>query len=1469
MDESRESVSIETLLRHRAWVRRLALSMARDEATADDLAQETWIAAMRKPPRSESAIRAWLRRVMRNRMLHMARTESRLEKREQAAARADGTDPTDEVVARAEAQRSLVNQVFDLAEPYRTTMILRYFEELSAGEVAQRLGVPANTVRVREKRALEQLRGRLDRQFGNRGAWCALLGVGLPKLATAGVGTTVMALTSKQTLGLGAAVFVLLLAGLVYLTRDDGGERGSDRASREHSRSTTAADGSASERATTNGKRAAIEGVLRVGSGSASLSGDVRYAATDTPAADCSVTLGLPDGERVKLTTNAAGYFRFEGLTSGGPYAVAATATRCATARTAGMVLADRESLHLDTIWLDAPLTARVLVIDPKGAPVSGARVDLFAARRRAAGQDWKGNPPRPVANAVSAKSGVATFDDLAPGRWTFRASHPNFASVGVTAVPLLRGGVEREIKLVLQNGHALRGRIIDVDQKPLANATVLALAPREATASMAPAAIDPLRFETTTDEGGNYEFTALPRGGHSIAVVPAGGLACRIAVIEVPAVSVFNIDLDGGMLSGKVTDSASGAPIAGAEVRGAFWRRHHPTYLTALTDAEGSYEIRVPLGAYLNPPARGQGDGRSRPVNFEVRKDGYVMVPSTDRMRWSSAFVLNGAHLTWDLAMRRGATIEGSVRGPEGPVAGARVRIELWNPFRGQLTRETVTDGAGHYAIAGILDGRALIRVDKPGYYQEPAAATDWLSNEAPPAEVSVTVPMTGTVRLDAMLKRGAVLEGRVETESGSPVTGADVTASWPGAAPVATATDASGAFRLASVRTGAITLRVARDGMEGETRELTVTDEQESITIRLPAAARVAGRVTTRAGDAPNGAFVQIAAARTVLEGSYEVASIWQKVPKLAVEPDGTFAAELPWFDGTGTDGYLVRAVAPGFAPRVTDTLRIAPGEIKSDVRIVLERGHTLKGLVVNADGSGPVAGARIEFSNDRLPPALGQKRDWSGSGFNSHPFEIVATTGADGKFAVHDLPAYTYRMRVTAPGFGWGQPTARVPGDGELRVELRKQASINGRVVFEDGTPAASVLLRAHPPKSNATAGQATTDADGRFEMGIGGGAFELEVRPDWRFPVDVLPMRTKKVYSAGGADVEIQVSRGRGTIAGRAVAYGGEGVPGAFIHYRPAAGGPVLTTRADAHGVFRLVGLSADAYQVRGVANRSLGGPEHFRKPIIVEAGPLQTGSEGVVLEFQPALTITGRVSGPSAGSVVHATTANQLYPAKAPVAADGSFRIVNIAPGTYALTLADGRSGKALPLTNDTKVQGGATDVELRVAQSGAIAGDVVDASGKPVPGVVVFALDKDRNVITSTRSDMRGSYRLTGLSSDAHSVEARHEKLGRAVQGNVPRGSDGLRLKLAPQPALSLRLVNSSGAPLRAATVRLTGSVRGQLRTDADGRLVTRSLPDGTYRVELLAVENKTLPKPVLLGEVRSGSPEATLRYAP
>src|SRR5258708_7504403 len=129
MTDARLPNSTEALLADRAWVRGLARSLLLDESRVDDVEQQTWLSAIENGPRDAVAPRAWLSTVVRNWARRLRRSEGRRTRHELAAARPEAASVAD-LVAQAETQRHLVDALLALEEPYRATILLRFFEDL-------------------------------------------------------------------------------------------------------------------------------------------------------------------------------------------------------------------------------------------------------------------------------------------------------------------------------------------------------------------------------------------------------------------------------------------------------------------------------------------------------------------------------------------------------------------------------------------------------------------------------------------------------------------------------------------------------------------------------------------------------------------------------------------------------------------------------------------------------------------------------------------------------------------------------------------------------------------------------------------------------------------------------------------------------------------------------------------------------------------------------------------------------------------------------------------------------------------------------------------------------------------------------------------------------------------------------------------------------------------------------------------
>src|SRR3954469_18501995 len=101
----------EQLMAEMAWVRRLARALVKDEAIADDVAQDTWLVATEQQPDGDRPLRPSLARVVSTLVRPRRRRDMRREA-PRAAFVDDRAVPTPaELVERVELQRALAEEL--------------------------------------------------------------------------------------------------------------------------------------------------------------------------------------------------------------------------------------------------------------------------------------------------------------------------------------------------------------------------------------------------------------------------------------------------------------------------------------------------------------------------------------------------------------------------------------------------------------------------------------------------------------------------------------------------------------------------------------------------------------------------------------------------------------------------------------------------------------------------------------------------------------------------------------------------------------------------------------------------------------------------------------------------------------------------------------------------------------------------------------------------------------------------------------------------------------------------------------------------------------------------------------------------------------------------------------------------------------------------------------------------------------
>lgn len=184
----------DLMRRYNRRLYRVARSVLRDDAEAEDALQDAYLQAYRALPafRGESALGTWLTRIVVNAALMRQRKTGRLAEVIELGADVGLDDATlsrdrlDEpaqpelAALRAQTRRLIETGIDKLPAAFRTVFVLRAVEELTVEETAATLDIPAATVRTRYFRARAMLREALAREidfaiedaFGFDGARC-------------------------------------------------------------------------------------------------------------------------------------------------------------------------------------------------------------------------------------------------------------------------------------------------------------------------------------------------------------------------------------------------------------------------------------------------------------------------------------------------------------------------------------------------------------------------------------------------------------------------------------------------------------------------------------------------------------------------------------------------------------------------------------------------------------------------------------------------------------------------------------------------------------------------------------------------------------------------------------------------------------------------------------------------------------------------------------------------------------------------------------------------------------------------------------------------------------------------------------------------------------------------------------------------------------------------------------------------
>ncbi len=168
-----EAAFAELVRRHIDLVHSAALRMVNDSHLAKDVSQGVFVALAKDAAKltNHPVLSGWLHLTTRNITAQTVRTEVRRRQREQDAAAMNEHPETN--AAWQEIAPHLDAALAELSEPERDAVLLRYFENKPAQEMAAILGISAEAAQKRVSRAVERLR----ENFAKRGMTAGTAGL--------------------------------------------------------------------------------------------------------------------------------------------------------------------------------------------------------------------------------------------------------------------------------------------------------------------------------------------------------------------------------------------------------------------------------------------------------------------------------------------------------------------------------------------------------------------------------------------------------------------------------------------------------------------------------------------------------------------------------------------------------------------------------------------------------------------------------------------------------------------------------------------------------------------------------------------------------------------------------------------------------------------------------------------------------------------------------------------------------------------------------------------------------------------------------------------------------------------------------------------------------------------------------------------------------------------------------------------
>jgi hypothetical protein len=1025
-------------------------------------------------------------------------------------------------------------------------------------------------------------------------------------------------------------------------------------------------------------------------------------------------------------------------------------------------------------------------------APLEGVTVTAFEGR--------------PSGRAVTDTQGRYAIDDLAPGTYRVWAAgsgltmSPQAASAGEAVDLVPAPGARRDLLLVRQP--ALHGRVQDEERRPIAGASVdLGFkGPQVYAVGGMDFDTDPASRATvrTAADGGfvlpiplsQQEQAVKAFGYERSVVVLRHGFAVGTAPVPAVPGAPLVLTLRRGVELRGRVVSAEGVPVAGARV--------------FVAESGTLASTMVPMHALLGIEeqqawARTDGAGlfsvrvQQAPHDLAVQMPGYA----------SRTLREQAPGTPLEVVLDPAVSVAGRVVRADGRgVAGVRVTASA--EMQANPREPVETDEGGVFLVGDLTPGVFSIEAQHPKL-----GAIGSRMVEAPARDVVFTLPAAGSVRGRA-----------VDAQSREPVRGFEVSVAsseeddrWQR---VGTVDGAAGAFLVEDVPEGVVTVSVTAEGYaNASVEDVTVQADAEpaEVEVALQADVAVTGQVTNESG-APVQAHLNAEAKGGGASGS--------------ATSDGEGRYELR---GLPAGEMEIRAQAKGY---VQET-RTADTRQGARVDLVLKRGLSLRGEVVS-DGA-PVGMVGV-FANG------------TGRGGST----TYATTDERGRFTLEGLVPGRYVVTARASD-GRHAEVEDVDASQQalLRIVLERRATavITGRVV---GLPSEGEPMMAMVHASGeGGAGMAPVDGGLRFRM-PDAPAGAVTIRADaMAMNGTQRSSRPVELTLAANSETEVVLEFPDDVVIRGLVTRDGTPVPFAGVNFS-REDGTSSATRADAHGVYQIVGVDPGRYSVSVTATDPQ--TAFSTEYVVVDSAELDIDIAGATLTGRAVRADTGA---PVAGVDVSLFRAGEGQTAStASTNAQGAFSARSLREGTYRVVTSKagfGQVAREVELTRQSPA-----DLTLALEPAEGVGLTVVDGRDGRTLDAIVVVRDAQKHIVANQHSGVGADGAINiPLADGSYVLSTSATGYGTATLP-VTAPSSGLKVALTPGGTLVLASERSLHGRVRLIQPDGEEYVRcwcnGIAAIQLKGRRTTvENVAAGSYTVEVVDGIEGIAPRPAVVRE--------------